>query len=240
MSAVILDYRADKEILFNIDKLGIDVIPSFQSLRVSKELAGHPDLQICKISDRIYVCSPESYEYYKKVLAKYKIRLICGDLHLGSNYPDDIAYNVARVGDIAIHNTLCTDSTIKKVLNDSGIDLIHTNQGYSKCNICSVSDCAVITSDVGIYSVLIAVGVDTLLIQKGHIDIFGWDYGFIGGATGKINDSTLVFCGNLSLHPDCEAIIDFCRKYGVDCISLSKKRLMDLGSVISVENYITV
>lgn len=236
MSAVILDYRADSEIVFNINKLGIDVIPSFQSLQVSEELSGHPDLQICEISNGVYVCSVESYEYYKTALLGYKIRLVCGDSVLKRNYPDDIAYNVARVGDTAIHNTLYTDLKIKEELDRAEINLIHINQGYSKCNICVVSDNAIITSDPGIHSALAISGMDVLLIQKGYIDIFGWDYGFIGGASGKISSSVLAFCGNLSLHPDYDKITDFCNKHKVKCVSLSEKRLMDLGSVIPVDD----
>ncbi len=234
MNAIILDYRADSEIVFNLNKLGIDIIPSFQSLLVSEELSGHPDLQICKVDEGVFVCSAESYDYYKKALKKHKIHLICGDSVLDRNYPHDIAYNVARVGDIAIHNTTYTDLKIKKEFARLNIKVIHVNQGYSKCNVCVVSNNAIITSDAGIQSALEPTGIDILLIRQGYIDIFGWDHGFIGGATGKLDDSTLVFCGDISTHPDYENIVAFCRKHDVRCVSLSQKRLMDLGSVISV------
>ena len=114
------------------------------------------------------------------------------------------------------------------------LSLIDVSQGYSKCNICIVSDNAAITSDCGVYNALNSNGVDTLLIKERNIDIFGWDYGFIGGASGKIDVSTLVFCGDVLGHPDGDKIISFCDKYNVSCISLSKKRLFDLGSVIAV------
>lgn len=240
MSAVILDYRADNEIVNNITKLGIDIIPSFKSLQVSKPLSGHPDMQICKLPGGVYVCSDETYSYYQSALKNYNIKLFKGESTLKSNYPQDVAYNVAWIGEWAVHNTLYTDSQIELCLNSLNIKILNVNQGYSKCNICTVSDNAIITSDAGIKNALTKQAIDCLQIREGHIDIFRWDYGFIGGASGKLDNSTLAFCGDISLHPDYDKISDFCAKYNVNCASLSKKRLTDLGSIIIIDNSTTV
>jgi len=240
MSAIIIDYRADDEIVRNLGELGITVIKSCKNTQVSPALSGHPDMQICKLPNGIYVCDKNCYEYYKNALSEYDIRLICGTSHLNCNYPNDIAYNVAWIGEWAVHNTNYTDPHIKNCLNDLNVPLLNVSQGYSKCNICAISNNAVITSDEGIHRELVKSGIDVLLICNGHIDIFGWDYGFIGGASGKINRSTLAFYGDITLHPDYEKIKNFCLKYNVICHSLSTKRLMDLGSVISVDSITSV
>ncbi len=235
MRAVILDYRADEAIVNKLQELGYKVIHSMENKDVSPALAGHPDLQICKCSSDVYFCCPSCYKYYKDVLADYGVEVIMGETSLSSNYPTDIAYNVAWIGNAAVHNLRYTDLCIKKYFAKSNIDMINVSQGYSKCNICVVSNDAVITSDRGIYKALVAHGIDALLICEGHIDIFGWEQGFIGGASGRLDNNTLAFCGDISMHPDFEKIKMFCSKYNVDCISLSNKRLMDLGSVILVD-----
>ena len=56
--------------------------------------------------------------------------------------------------------------------------------------------------------------------------------GFIGGASGLINKTTLCFNGDLKTHPDCNNIIDFCKNVGVDTISLNKGNLVDIGTIM--------
>lgn len=234
MSSVIVDYRTDKKIVTALNILGYQVIPSTNNTNVSVALSGHPDMQICNCGNNTFVCAPECYNYYKNVLTDPNIHLICGKTVLGCNYPYDVAYNVAWIGDIAVCNKKHTDSVVVETLINSGIKIVDVSQGYSKCNICIVDNNAVITSDKGIYTALKDIGMNALLIDKGHIDIFGWEYGFIGGTSGKICDEKLAFCGNLALHPDYERILNFCAGYDVECISLSDKRLMDSGSLILV------
>ena len=234
MRAVIVDYRADVKIITSLEKIGYKVIPSVNNTNVSLELSGHPDMQICKCGDNIFVCAPECYEYYRNTLSSFGVTLICGKTTLGCNYPCDIAYNVAWIGDIAVCNVKHTDSVVIDTLIKNGIKVVDVAQGYSKCNVCIVNDNSAITSDFGVSKPLADNGIDVLLVEKGNIDIIGWEYGFIGGASGKISDDKLAFCGNLSLHPDYKKMIDFCTVRNVECISLSDKRLTDTGSLILV------
>lgn len=238
MKAVIIDYRTDEEIVISLKKLGFKVIPTTFNDSVSTPLCGHADMQICKCADDLYVCAPVCFEYYKKRLAEYNVKIICGNTDLDCNYPGDIAYNVAWMGKLMIHNFKYTDLYIRQFAIQANLKTINVSQGYSKCNICIVSDNAVITSDRGIYNTLIDNNIDVLLISEKNIGIVGWEYGFIGGASGKISKNTLAFCGDITAHPDYRKIADFCLKYDVKCVSLSKKRLMDLGSIILVDDTI--
>lgn len=234
-NGVIVDYRASDEIIKNLEKLDLKIIFSTENKFVSPDLCGHPDMQICKCGENTFVCAPDCYDYYKKVLSEFNVNLIQGGTFLNCNYPEDIAYNVAWIGDSAVHNVAYTDKKILRFFESNNVSVINVSQGYSKCNICVVSDNAVITSDRGIYNILEKNNVDVLLVCENGIDIFGWDRGFIGGASGKIADNLLVFCGDLSMHEDFERIIEFCGKYNVECVSLSKERLMDLGSVVYIK-----
>ena len=98
----------------------------------------------------------------------------------------------------------------------------------------SLYDFSIITSDMSVYDKAGKKGVDVLLIEKGHIDLNGYDYGFIGGASGLISKNKLAFTGNVKLYPDYEAIKNFCNDRGVEIISLSEKKLYDYGSLFRV------
>ncbi len=234
MKGAIIDFRADGAIVNNLERLGVKVIPSMENTEDAAALSGHPDMQICKCADDVYVCCPSCYEYYKNALSEFNVKIFKGDTSLDSNYPRDIAYNVAWIGKTAVHNFRYTDPVISAFFENAHVKMIDVSQGYSKCNICIVSEDAVITSDRGIYKSLTGAGLDTLLICEGYIDIHGWDCGFIGGACGMLGGDILAFCGDVSTHPDYEKIQEFCAKYNVKCLSLSNKRLMDMGSVITV------
>ena len=110
--------------------------------------------------------------------------------------------------------------------------MINVKQGYCKCSICIVDDNSIITSDEGIYKEVIKYGIDCLLIQKGHIDLFELDYGFIGGCSGLISDKTLMFFGDIKKHPDYNKINTFVSSKNKTIISLSDENLLDLGSLI--------
>ena len=215
-----------------IESLGIEIIPSFCNKNVSEPLWNHTDMQIVKIGD-IYVCAPECYEYYRKKLKKFNVKLIKGDTELSSNYPCDIAYNITVTEKIAVHNFKYTDNVIKEVLSD--IECIDVSQGYNKCSICLVSDSKFITSDNGLLYSLTENGCDVLYITPGSILLPGFDYGFIGGASFEIGENILAFNGNVDNHPDSSLIKNFCQSAGVELISLSEQSLMDIGSAVVIK-----
>ena len=97
-----------------------------------------------------------------------------------------------------------------------------------------VSDNALITADKSIYSISQNNGLDALLISEGHVDLNGYGYGFIGGASGAV-DSYVLFCGDLSNHPDGERIAEFCQKHGKAPVSLSDEPLYDYGTVMLLD-----
>lgn len=233
MRGVIIDYRSDEKICARLKSLGFDVIKSAENKCVSPYLSGHPDMQICKCTDDTFVCAPNCYEYYKFALAPYDVNILCGNTELECNYPMDIAYNVACVGNIAIHNFKYTDSVLNDYFLNIGAQRINVKQGYSKCNVCVVGKSGVITSDIGIYKQLLAAEIDVLLIDDGYISIFGWNSGFIGGASGMLNDEILAFCGDIRRHPNYPQIEKFCSEHGVTVISLFDGELTDYGSLVS-------
>ena len=111
---------------------------------------------------------------------------------------------------------------------------ISSRQGYSRCSVCVVNDNAIITADEGICRSAEARGVDVLKIRPGYIDLPGFDYGFIGGASFKISDTKLAFTGRLDRHPDAERIIEFVSLHNVDIVYITDKPAFDIGGVIPI------
>ncbi len=230
---VIVDYRADEKIISSLQNLGIIVYLSCEIPSLYDAVKGHPDMSICHIGANNFVCEPSTYSYYKKTLKLENINLIKGYTHLTSTYPHDIAYNVARVSvDKAFHKTAFTDREI--LLNSKSVNLINIAQGYSKCNVCVVSENAIITQDESIYINALNNGINTLKISNGNIFLKGFDYGFIGGASGLVSNDILAVTGNVENLVDYDRIIEFCTGYGVKVYALTDDIPADIGSIIPI------
>lgn len=227
----IYDQRLPEPIVEKLSASGFFLIPSKNSENIHGALSTHPDVQICKISDKILVASPQVYDYYKNILEKYGIIVRKGGTALGATYPRDSAYNLAANETLAIHNFKITDEKVRDLIKAQGLREISVNQGYSKCNIL-FSLTGIITSDMGIYKKL--TGVKKLLISPGNISLAGYNYGFIGGASGTFKD-TVYFLGDISLHPDFDAIKEFLAADDTDFKILSKDQLADYGSLIFLQ-----
>lgn len=195
-----------------------------------KVISTHPDLQIHFVTDNLAFCAPETLTHYQKILPN-NIILKAGTSCVGSTYPSNCAYNVARVGNIVICNTKCTDKTILDFYGKNGNTIINVNQGYSKCNICPISDSSFITEDKGIFNATKDIKeIRTYLITAGTVHLDGFEYGFIGGATGIYNKK-LFACGKVA---DCikEDMYNIIKNENIEYIELSDDKLRDFGSII--------
>ena len=232
--AVLVDYRTAPEITASLKKLGIIVYKSCKVDTLDEVVCGHADMSIHHIGKNIFVCEPSTYEYYKHIFQKQNINLIRGNSVLTSTYPHDAAYNVARIGSYAFHTSCYTDKVILNAFDKHNVTLLHTQQGYSKCNLCPITENAFITEDDSIYKVGTNHGFDILKIAKGYIQLPGYPYGFIGGAAGLIDKNILAVTGSLKQHPDYNKITAFCKKYHVSVYELTQKKPIDIGSILPI------
>jgi hypothetical protein len=216
--------QSAKDSLIN---LGYSLIDSACLSTVHPSLKYHPDMQIVK-GDNCYICAPCCYDYYKPYFKKIGIKLIKGNDNPKEKYPFDVLYNVAIVGNNAIHNFKYTD---KSFFENSNYNLIDVKQGYSKCSLCVICDNAVITSDEGIKNQLENYNIDVLLVNKGDVMLEPFEYGFIGGASGIV-DGKIAFCGNIRLHKDYHKIKSFCDVHNVEILNLSDSKPVDVGTII--------
>ncbi|WIF94260.1 DUF6873 family GME fold protein [Caminicella sporogenes] len=234
VKTVIVDRRVPRCIQNKIRAEGINIIKTCCCSDLYEAISCHPDILMHHVGGNEIVVSPNVYEHMRFQFEKLNFNVILGETILGSTYPNNIAYNVGRIGKFAVHNFKYTDKMLFKKLVEKDIKLINVKQGYAKCSICIVNENAVITSDKGIAKQLDRYGIDVLFISPGYIDLPGLNYGFIGGASGLVDKDKILFFGDIRLHPDYEKIKLFLDKYSIRLDYVENEKLIDLGSIIPI------
>lgn len=226
---IIIDKKMKSELIDGLKSFFPNkaIIKSYELSGLSGALSTHPDIQIHFVDYHTAVCAPECFEYYRSNLGKYGINVVCGKINPENTYPNDIAYNVARLGNYVLSNTRYTEPKILEYYKGK-YKIVNTRQGYAKCSLCIAGDNAAVTEDPNLYSVLSEIdGIKVYKAEKGMILLDGYQYGFIGGASGLV-DGTLVFCGSMND----DGIIEFLNDNGIKFVSISGERLTDYGSII--------
>ncbi len=231
---VIIDYRASKEILNYLNKLNIEPIKTIKCTDLQEPVDGHPDMVIHPVDYKTFVVAPNVYYYYRNVLEGKGIKVIKGGKTLNRNYPEDIAYNVARIGRYAVHNTKHTDQVLKYYLEEAGIEFIHVNQGYTKCSIAPVSDNKALTSDFLIHEKLISYNIDCLYINPKVVYLKGYDNGFIGGCTGLINEKIFLSTGKIFDENISVSLKEFIQSSGYLYDEATSEQITDLGTLLPI------
>lgn len=229
MKTLLVDFRISKKSCKTLENMGYCVLKTLKEPNLAEPVCGHPDMILCKLKDRDFVCKSTFSGLFKSI---DNFNFIMGKSELKDKYPYDIAYNCALVGNSLFCNEKYADEAILEYCKNNGIKIINTKQGYAKCSICIVSDNSIITADKNIYRQATKNGIDALLVENKGIVLDGYNEGFIGGATGLIEKDLLCVNGNLELHKYFEKIKSFCNKYGVRILSLSDEPITDIGTVI--------
>lgn len=196
------------------------VIHNFPELRtVSSLVANHPDVLLCKLGAK-----PESPIYEG------------APNELSPLYPGDCRYNAACTGKFFIHKLDVTDAGLLNAAKAScgdELQLIDVRQGYAKCSTVIVDEDSIITYDKGIAKPCEAAGMNVLLVEPCFVKLRGANTGFIGGASGRVDDK-IVFNGDLSAHPNFREITGFIEERGLGCKWFESYELEDIGSIITV------
>jgi hypothetical protein len=227
--AAIIDPRTPADVTGNLAVMGFEIIPIPLIDHVSEPICGHPDIQIFLHGENAFI-HPDASPAFISSIAEYCNVTICGT-ELRAAYPGDVVYNVLCTGGIAIHRVDSTEPSIRQYFLDNNINLIHTNQGYTRCSTLIVDDKSIITADRSIHKSASAAGLDSLLIEPGYIALPGYDYGFIGGASGRF-DNTILLTGRIDHHPDFIRIRDYIEMRGIELKILSENRAIDTGSIL--------
>ena len=215
-----------------IKKVDADVIWIADNPSLDNRLAGHADLSAINVAGKLILA-----DYLADAPEIVKLLTISGFKNIyysktvqGCQYPNDVNLCACIVGDKLLHNTAFTDKLITKFFHG---EYVHINQGYAKCMICVVDKRSIITSDPGVASVAADYGIDVLKISPGNIQLSGYDYGFIGGASISLYDRIL-FTGKLDKHPDQQKIYDFIYSKNKEVIVLTDRTVFDIGGGVVI------
>ena len=210
-----------------LEDLGVEMLWLPDAPGADRRLAGHADLSMLHLGGNKIVCA--CAEPIVNFLTNRGFELFSAP-GPAERYPGDCALNACIAGGIFFHRL---DVTARAALeNASELETVNVAQGYAKCSVCVVDERSIITADRGIAEAARGRALDVLEIAPGHIELEGFEYGFIGGAAFKLSKSELAFTGWLDAHPDYNNIIAFLDARGIAPIYLTDAPAFDVGSIL--------
>lgn len=195
---------------------------------VDKRLEGHCDLmavhlggsKIAVQADRIDSCENINNVELIKIAAPLK-----------PEYPYDAGLNICIVGDRLIYNPKSANPQIVSQINGARLCC---KQGYTKCSICVVDENSIITADNKIAFIASAAGLNVLSVNEKLTALDGFEHGFIGGASFKINRNEMAFTGTINNSNERKRIESFLDNRGVQAVYLTDEPIFDIGSAIPI------
>lgn len=209
--------------------LDIELIQVPDNRSADPRLAGHADLSFVHLGGK-KVLIGAAVTAAAPVLRAHGFEVEIAQKTQDKNYPADCNLNVCIVNDAVFCRADIAEPAAVR-----GRKILNVRQGYAKCSICVVDGTHIISDDAGIYKTAKSAGIDCLLIRKGFIELDGFEYGFIGGCTGKLAPNMLAFTGSLKKHPDEKKIIAYLRECGVEPVFLTDEPCFDAGSLLPVK-----
>ncbi len=227
---VIIGCDYDLEIYKNIEKLGVEPIFTTKSTNVRQGMQNHADLAVCPLDSKTFLLSKEQVALNERLKTLgYNTKFIPEDL--STDYPNDVYLNCVIIGKHIFYNPKTVSSDINDFIRKSSLIPVSVRQGYTKCSITPVTVDSFITDDISIGSRGVEFGFDVLVVGKGDIKLKNFDYGFIGGATGKIAEDKMLITGKAEKLSDCDKIKKFLFEHDVELTEMTNKEVEDIGSI---------
>ena len=225
---VLIDPRVSEACVRTLVSLGVSVKRLPLSSDLDRPVSGHPDLLTAKLPRGELLLTRRYYEANRAFFDGLGHPLCPTEEALEPQYPRDVLFDALAVGDTLYGK----EGTVSRVLRREYRHFVPVKQGYARCSVAMLSDRAAVTADRGLADALRRSGVAVLDIRPGHIALPGYDYVFIGGAGGRLPDGTYVFFGDLTSHPDGEAICRFAEEQKISAVSLSDEPICDHGGIL--------
>ncbi len=214
-----------------LQTLGITIITVEPNENMNVSVSDHVDMQIHHLGGSEIIIE-KTQQRIMKAFADQGFHAIQSCGMAGNQYPGDVLLNAARAGNKLLAKVSALDKMIKDYSFKNHLQLINVNQGYAKCSTVIVDERSIITADQSIANAALKNEMDVLVIRPGYVELKGHDYGFLGGACGKIGRDLIAFTGNIELHPDFTKISTFCRLRNVSVLSLTNTPLKDIGGIM--------
>jgi hypothetical protein len=204
-------------------------------------ISAHPDIFFCQAPGQLIV-APNLPQKYLDKLIQYRIAFAIGEFPVGSEYPASARYNAVATKNLLIHNFRHTDFMITRTFEDH--TPVHVDQGYTRCNLLPLNDVHFITSDEGIYKVLMRCHLpsenksrchlNVLYVAPAGIKLDGFPHGFFGGCCGVWEDKVFIN-GSLSHYAEGEKVKHYLDGLNYEIVELYDGRLADVGSILFVK-----
>lgn len=231
---VLTDSRIDGKCEKGLISRGFEIIKMPICDGLDAPVSAHPDMLLFVGKGKL-ICHEKYYNVAKLeidlAVKKGGLELLIVDEKWEREYPRDVIFNAAPIGDKLICNKKYVSRAIVELYGEENV--IDVRQGYSKCASVIVGEGGVITADPSVAKGARGAGIDVLMLSGQYIALDGYDTGFIGGASGDDGEHVF-FSGNVDIHPDAEAIKEFCRAHGRTAVSLSDEPLYDYGTLMFI------
>jgi hypothetical protein len=208
-----------------------EVIPFSTEGITYESISGHPDIFFCQVENQLIV-APNLPDLYKNILHKNSIPFIEGEMPVEKKYPGTSLYNIVASDEYLIHNFRYTDSVITDI--GEHLDLIHSGQGYTRCNLLPLRKNCFITSDQGIKRVLNGFQLNTFYVDPEGILLPGMKHGFFGGACGVFEDKVFII-GSLSGLKNGKELKTYIHNLDYQIIELYDGPVFDGGSIFFIK-----
>lgn len=235
MKIAITDGRIPTDAIRTLERLGAMVITLPSYSRLSEAVCSHTDMLIASFGKQIITyadycdCAAYVFTDLLSFLPEYKIHF--SSAVPSERYPSDVGLNSLVMGKRIYTRIDSADGLMKEVAKALGYTLVGVNQGYPACTTLKLNDNAVITADKGMARRLSEDGIRVTLIREGYISLPPYDHGFIGGAAG-VDGMNVCFIGDITTHPDHEAILAAIETEGMRAMNLCSGELRDLGGIL--------
>ena len=223
------------ESIKKLESLGIQCIPISAHPDLPAEISSHADLQMFHmelfdifVDEHLFGVSPDK---------RFEFRIIPEKLQ--NTYPGDVRLNAVRLGNRLICNPKTVSQAVLESAHKHKLEIVHVNQGYTKCSICCLTEDVIITDDPGIYKSAQFFCSDRLLVSKGSIRLSAAHYGLISGCCGKLDRNLIGWNGRIEPHSDAEEILAFLKKHHMESINLNDGPLTDIGGILPLTEEIT-
>lgn len=210
--------------------LNMNVLPIRHFDDLDEPVSTHADMLLFVI-DKTVFCYKRFYDTNKELFQQLEnigYSIICIEKRCRKKYPDDVALNVLAIGKKIFCKIDSVAEEIVNYANKHNFEIINVNQGYSACSTLALNERAAITSDVGIKKALEKEGIRVLLVDNENIKLPGYNYGFIGGATGVICNE-VIFFGNVKSLKNYEEITSFIKSQNMQYKEISLEGVYDFG-----------
>jgi len=200
--------------------------------KVYKSIESHVDIYFFQVDEKTLIHAPGVGEEVLQTLENSGVKLIEGSSDPTGEYPQTAPYNAVRVGNILFHNLAYTDPVIIEYTRGIGLKIVNSSQGYTRCSVLVVRDDSIITSDVNIAETALKEGLEVLLISPGFVTLPGENYGFIGGAGGRMTDGRVILLGDIKRHPEGFKIAHFLSERAIEYILVKNTPIFDAGALM--------